>query len=80
MKNETTLTTLTLTRGQILDLMSLLVDKAEDAVDNKDDVMLCHYYLDLHSQFLGLNTIIKNRASERQLATLALTEFTESDI
>ena len=79
MKNETTMTTLTLTRGQILDLMSLLCDKAEEVLDN-DEVRLAHYYLDMHSQFLGLNTIIKNRASERQLATLALTEFTESDI
>lgn len=71
--------TIQLTRGQILDLMSLLSDKAEDLIDN-DEVRLGHYYLDMHSQFLELNNIIKRRASERQLATLVLTEFTSEDV
>ncbi len=72
--------TIKLTRGQILDLMTLLTERAEDAIDNEEDTMACNYYLDLHSQFLQLHNIIKTRASERQLATLVLTEFTDEDI
>lgn len=73
------MTTIQLTRGQILDLMQLLVDKADELVNN-EQVHECHYYLDMHSQLLTLNKVISQRASERQLATLVLAEFTEGDI
>ena len=57
----------------------MLSDKAEEVLDN-DELQLAHYYLDMHSQFLKLNNTIKRRASEHQLATLVLTDFTSEDV
>lgn len=71
--------TITLTRGQILDICALLADAADTAYD-ADDVVIGNYYTKLHEQFDTLNSVIARRASERQLATLVLAEFTNDDI
>jgi len=73
------MTTIQLTRGQILEVMALLADAADTAYD-ADDIQICNNYERIHKQFDALNEVIAKRASERQLATLVLAEFTNDDI
>lgn len=73
------MTQITLTRGQILEICALLADAA-DAADVDGEHHICRNYERIHQQFSLLNEVVAERASERQLATLVLAEFSEGDI
>ena len=73
------MTQITLTRGQILEICALLADAA-DAADVDGEHHICANYERIREQFEALNVIVGRRASERQLATLVLAEFSESDL
>lgn len=72
------MTQITLTRGQILEICALLADASDDHYC-ADDTIMGNHYLKLYEQFDALNEVVARRASERQLATLVLAEFTDDD-
>jgi hypothetical protein len=65
------MTTLTLTSGEILDIISALKSK-ETTADFNEDYFLAAYYSNLASQFSQLNQHLQSRPGERRQANLVL--------
>jgi hypothetical protein len=65
------MTTLTLSSGEILDIISAL-NKQETTADFHEDYLLAGYYSHLASQFQNLHQQLQTRPGERRQANLVL--------
>lgn len=65
------MTELNLTHGQILDIMSVLFDREDEAHDNGDE-QLAVYWASMALQFAQLNEKLEERPGEKREATLVL--------
>ena len=62
---------ITLTSGEIMDLISLLED-ASMACDDNEEPMLATYYYNMEQQFRDLLESVQTRQSENRVAHLIL--------
>lgn len=65
------MTSLSLTSGQILDIISVLCDKEQELYD-ADNVQLSLYYLDIISQFEKVSHRLEELPGEKRVANLVL--------
>ena len=67
------MTELNLTGGQILDIMSALFDREDEAYENGDET-LATYWANMAMQFAHLNEKLEERPGEKREATLVLVD------
>ena len=67
------MTELNLTHGQILDIMSALFDREDEAYENGDET-LAAYWTNIAMQFAHLNEKLEERPGEKREATLVLVD------
>ena len=69
--NKTPMKTITLTSGQILDIISALEEK-EDALYDADDKHLAAYYMNMGAQFQRVYDRLQDVIPEKRIANLVL--------
>jgi len=67
------LTTLSLTSGQIRDIMKLLIEEV-NTYDDSGDVNLADYYWNMREQFGKINEKLSERPGEKREAMLILAD------
>lgn len=65
------MTTISLTSGELMDLITTLCDK-EEALHDAEEYHLSAYYLNIIQQFEEVLSKLKERPGEKQVATLVL--------
>ena len=66
------MTSISLTSGEILDIIDALEVKESEAYHVKENANLAAYYLQMINQFQRINDRLKERPGENRVATMVL--------
>lgn len=66
------MTSISFTSGEILDIISALEAKEEDAYHVQDNAHLAAYYLQMINQFQRINDRLQERPGEKRIANMVL--------
>lgn len=66
------MTSISFTSGEILDIISALEVKEEDAYHVQNNPALAAYYMQIVNQFNRINDLLQERPGEKRVATMVL--------